>query len=48
MRDIFMAIKDRLQLEEVEPERNNILNSSRLKQDKCLLVFEGLEEGTDI
>ena len=48
MRDIFMAIKDRLQLEEVEPERTNLLNSARLKQDKCLLVFEGLEEGTDI
>ena len=48
MRDIFKAIKDRLQLEEVEPERANILQSARLRQDKCLLVFEGLEEGTDI
>ena len=48
MRNTFKAIKDRLQLEEVEPERANILQSNRLKQDKCLLVFEGLDEGNDL
>lgn len=39
---------DKLSMTGSEPERKQILNSASLKRKQCVLVFDSLEEGTDL
>ena len=48
MRDVYKAIIKRLRIPGMEPERSFILESASLKNMKCVLVFEGLDEGKDL
>ena len=47
MKDVYKAIKDRLSLTIIDLERANILRSESLKSERCILIFEGLQEGND-
>lgn len=46
--EILGKIIERLSMDETSPERDAVLNSAYLDVKKCLLVFERLEEGTDL
>ena len=48
MKDIYRAMIDKLSMTGSEPERKQILNSASLKRKQCVLVFDSLEEGTDL
>jgi len=48
MKDIYKAMIDKLTMTGSEPERKHILHSASLKRKRCVLVFESLEEGTDL
>ena len=48
MKDVYRAMIDKLSMTGSKPERKQILNSASLKRKQCVLVFDSLEEGTDL
>ena len=44
MKDVYKAIKYRLSLTIIDLDGKNIIHSESLKKEKCILIFESIQE----
>ena len=48
MRDIHKTIIKELSMDCIDQSRNSVLKNPKLQREKCVLVFEGIDEESDL